>query len=471
MNEISQATETQAAFARLAEEIEGFYEGIRDLPVAQPVDLEAIRAHLGATYGSFASAQPVIEVIGDVARMLREWNTHVTHPRNFGLFNPSVHLASVYADTLTAAFNPQLAVWTHAAAANEIERMVLRFFLECLGFDPDTSAANFTTGGAEANLSALTVALTAKFPTYGMDGAPGNAVFYASVESHGSLGKIAHQTGIGRRALHAIPVDEHLRLDVDALRRQIAADRAAGLQPFLVVGTAGTTPAGIIDPLGEIAGVCQVEGLWFHVDAAYGGAARLSSELVLHMNGIQRADSVTWDAHKWLSVPLGAGMFFCKHRKAVEQTYAIHASYMPSGEAVDPYVTTIQWSRRLIGLKVFMVLATLGIDGVVDLIDRQTQMGDLLRGKLKERGWQVVNRTFLPVICFTHPALQGDDARLAALLKRLVDGGEVWISQVSLSTGVTALRACITSFRTDEADIDALVDALERALEGESANG
>jgi glutamate/tyrosine decarboxylase-like PLP-dependent enzyme len=454
-------------FTVLAEEISTFQDGIRDLPVIPPVTREVILDHLQATYGAFEAALPLDDVIRDVSQMLRDWNVQVTHPRYFGLFNPSVHPASIYADALVAAYNPQLAAWSHSAAASEMERLTLNLLMTHLGFDPVTSMAFFTSGGAESNLSAITVALTAKFPEYGTEGAPQNAVFYGSQESHGSLSKSAHQTGIGRRALQIIPADANLQMDVNALEAQIQQDLAAGKQPFMVVATAGTTAAGIIDPLDQIAEVCEKYQLWLHVDAAWGGSGVLSPRLRPYYQGIEGADSVTWDAHKWLSVPLGAGMFFCKHRDMVEKTFGITTSYMPPekyADTFDPYVTSPQWSRRFIGLKLFMSFATQGFDGIVALIEHQTQMGDLLREKLRTQGWTLISETPLPVICFTHETFEGKPERIGEFLQRVYERGSVWLSQVSLAGTTPGLRACITSIYTTEADVDFLVTELNTVL-------
>jgi aromatic-L-amino-acid decarboxylase len=458
---------------RVMEEVERFYGDVRSLPVAPHVDAARIRRHLEETYGEFRAPLSLEEVLDDVLRMLRDWNLQVTHPRYFGLFNPSVHLSSVAADTLVAAFNPQLAVWSHAPAANEIERHTLAFFARALGYDPARVASAFTTGGSEANTSAVLVALAGAAPDWGERGLcafAGTPTIYASEESHHSFEKIARSCGLGREALRLVPVRADLKMDVEALGARVHADRAAGLQPLLVVGTAGTTAAGIIDPLPEIADLCREEGLWFHVDAAYGGAAVLSSRLRPHLAGIERADSVTWDAHKWLSVPMGAGMFFCRERSAAALAFGVSAAYMPAriDATEDPYTHSFQWSRRFIGLKVFLPLATLGAEGIGALIDRQASLGDALREALLTEGWRPLNETPLPVVCFTHPRIESGELSLDRILEQLDARRDVWISQVRLAGTTRALRACITSFRCDPGDVDHLVRALAGALTSSS---
>jgi glutamate/tyrosine decarboxylase-like PLP-dependent enzyme len=403
-------------------------------------------------------------VVGDVEAMMRKWQVQVTHPRYFGLFNPSVTPASVIADTLVAAYNPQLATWRTSPAANEIERHTLGWLAGKFGLPP-TTAANFTSGGAEANLSALIVALTRAFPEYGENGLQALSMapaIYLTREAHDSFHKIAHMTGIGRRALRTIATDRDLKMDVEDLARRVSEDRRAGLAPLMVVGTAGTTAAGAIDPLPELARFCRSEKLWFHVDAAWGGAAILSPRLRAYLDGIDAADSITCDAHKWFSVPMGAGMFFCRHPDVVGEAFRARTAYMPpqtAGPVVDPYTTSVQWSRRFTGLKLFLALAEQGATGYVDMSERHAHVGDVLRECLRRDGWRVVNSTPLPLVCFTRDGLVASEF-LATLYNQQV----AWMSEVRLNGDAPVIRACVTSFRTQESDIDRVVREMSRLI-------
>jgi len=304
------------------------------------------------------------------------------------------------------------------------------------------------------------------FSESGLHGLDEQPIVYVTSESHHSIVKAAHMSGIGRSAVQTVEVDSDLRLDVPSLRAAIEADRGRGRKPFLVVATAGTTAAGIIDPVPELAALCQEEGLWLHVDAAWAGAACLSPRLLPELAGIERADSVTWDAHKWLSVPMGAGMFFCTHPELVRRTFGVDTAYMPghTEDTLDPYATTIQWSRRHIGLKVFMSLAALGAEGYCRAIEHQTEQGDQLRRELSSRGWRIVNKTPLPVVCFTRPELESGAVDAGELAERLYDRN-FWISTVRLgSTPSPILRACITSYETTTEDTVALAEAVTEAL-------
>lgn len=452
----------------LESEIEAYRKDSRTLPVIPHVTPAELRLELEAHY-KFEDPVPLEEITADVMRLLRDYIVHVTHPRYFGLFNPSVRYASLVADLLVALYNPQLATWSHAPAANEIERHTLRHFTRSLGWDPDSAMMNFTSGGMEANLSAVLVALAHHYPdsvNAGITQLASCPVIYLTSESHHSFVKIARMTGLGTHFLHEVPTDKDHIMDTEALVQLIKEHRESGQLPFIVVGTAGTTGAGLIDPLDQIAEIAEQNGLWFHVDAAWGGSALLSPRLRALLAGIEKADSVTWDAHKWLSVPMGAGMFFCRHRETVRRAFAVTTSYMPDeiGEgALDPYTTTVQWSRRMIGLKVFMALAEAGSGGYANLIEHQAREGDYLREQLGKAGWVVVNKTQLPVVCFSHADIRSGKSSTKDILKEIYARNRVWISDYLLGGKEPVLRACITSYKTGHNDIDYLIEELEVA--------
>lgn len=440
---------------------------IHDGPITPNVSPEEIRSYLAARY-DFGEKMPLDEVIADVEKMLKTWQVQITHPRYFGLFNPSVTFASVVADTLVAMYNPQLASWRTSPAANEVEKFTLAWLAAKFGL-PQETLATFTSGGAEANHSAVIVALTRAFPDYGDSGLRclgGTPIIYLSQEAHHSFEKIAHMTGLGRQALRTVAADSHLRMDIADLERKISEDRRNGFVPLMVVGTCGTTTAGAIDPLREIGEFCRTHGLWFHVDAAWGGAAILAPSLKPRLDGIEAADSITCDAHKWFSVPMGCGMFFCRYPESVVQAFRADTGYMPakaSSVAFDPYTTSIQWSRRFIGLKLFVSLAANGESGQAEMIEHQVRMGRLLKELLAVSGWRIVNDTPLPVLCFDRDGLNVSEF-LTSLRERQV----AWMSEAQIN-GASVVRACITSFKTTESDVHWVVEEMNR-LASENAD-
>jgi glutamate/tyrosine decarboxylase-like PLP-dependent enzyme len=447
-------------FEQLQHEFERVQAEVAQGPLVPTTGVDEIRSHLASHY-HFQKQIPLNDVVRDAERMLRTWQVQVTHPRYLGLFNPAVTLPSVIAETMVAIYNPQLANWRTSPAGNEIERHTLGWLASKFGL-PENTIATFTSGGNEANLTAVTVALSQAFPEYdehGVRGLKASPSLYLTDEAHHGFHKIAHMTGIGRHAVRPVATDRRLKLDVESLRRQVRQDREDGWAPFMVVGTAGTTATGVIDPLSDIAQFCRDEKLWFHADAAWGGAAILSPTLKDHLAGIERADSITCDAHKWLSVPMGCGMFFCRHRDSVARAFHAGVTYVSgkqSGPVFDPLANSAQWSRRFIGLKLFLALAHLGESGYAAMIEHQARMGDVLRQALTASGWRVVNETPFPLICFTREHLD-PAAFIAALHRRQI----AWMSEARVD-GAPVLRACITNFRTTEADIHQIVEELSQ---------
>jgi glutamate/tyrosine decarboxylase-like PLP-dependent enzyme len=460
--------DTDRAFAILLQEIGAHLDDPRGRAVTPRVDARELRRQIELRYRDLSSGRPLADLARDAVRMLREWNVQITHPRYFGLFNPSVKPASVLADALVSLFNPNLAARAAAQGACAIERFTLDRFLDLLGFPVAESEASFTSGGGEANHQSLLAALAHRFPRFVEEGAAAlgsRPVLYLSADAHGSLPKAAQACGLGRRAVRTVRLDSRRRLDPADLAEQIARDREEGFAPFFVAATAGTTAAGALDPIAGAADVAEREGLWLHVDAAWGGLALLSPKLRPLLAGIERADSVTWDAHKGLSVPLGAGMFFTRHRAAAERAFTVDAAYMPraDGGGGDPYALTLQWSRRFIGLKVFLTLASSGLEGIAAEVERMAAVGEALRQRLREGGWRIINETPLPVVCFTHERIESGAVRGVDLLDRVLRRGRVWLSHVKLD-GRFALRACITSFLAGDEDVQLLVEELRSAL-------
>ena len=453
----------------LGSEIKRFNEGIREIPVTRPFDPKKIKESLRSQF-DFKNPMDMSDLVVQVSHLLKSHNLHVTHPRYFGLFNPSVRESGIVADALVALYNPQLAVWSHAPIANEIEQYTLGVFKNALGFDKETTHANFTTGGAEANFSAVLAALIYYFPQISAEGLAGvkkRPLIYLTAESHHSFVKIVRQTGLGTNSIVEIVTNAKHKLSPSKLEQRIISDKSSGAAPLMIVGTAGTTGAGLVDPLPELAEIAERNNLWFHVDAAWGGSASLSPKLRQHLNGIEHADSVTWDAHKWLSVPMGAGMFFCKNIDAINRAFSITTSYMPGasgGNTIDPYSTSVQWSRRMIGLKVFIILAELGLDGLISQVEGQARMGDILRNRLLQAGWLIRNDTDLPVICFTNSDIVEGKISTEKIVSEIQARGKVWISDVTLGGKEKVLRACVTSFRTNEDDIECLLNELELAM-------
>lgn len=455
----------------IGDQIERYWCDVASLPVAPALDLLPLRRELEAF--DFAAPQPPLEALRCALAGLRSNQVHTPHPRYFGLFNPAPTAMGVVADALVAAFNPQIAAWSHNPFAAEVERHLIRTFGIAFGYPPASVDGVFTSGGAEANHTALLCALTQKIPAFGRDGAAAAkqlpAIFVGAL-GHDSVLKAARMCGIGTRSVHAVPVDGALRMTPAALEQAFAAISPA--QPVLVVATAGSTSAGVVDDLQGLGELAHRYQAWFHVDAAWGGFAALLPELRPWVAGLERADSITFDAHKSLSVPMGAGMFLTRHPDILERTFRVGADYMPrDGDGAsmaqpDPFAHSMQWSRRFIGLKLFLSLAVAGWPGYLAALRHQCAMGDLLRQQAPARGWTVANATPLPLVLLQDATAAHSPAALDAVVRAVVESGAAWISTVrwrSPQGEQSAIRACITNYRTQPEDIDALFTALDQA--------
>jgi glutamate/tyrosine decarboxylase-like PLP-dependent enzyme len=422
------------------------------------LDLKSFRRELEGF--DFTTPRPLAELLDWSIGMLEHGVTHQTHPRYFGLFNPAPTFPAQCADRLVAFFNPQIASSSTSPAAVALEAHVIRAVAQRAGL-PAAAGGHFTSGGSEANYTGMLCALTRAHPRFAADGArafPGQPVFYVSRECHGSWVKIAHQAGIGRSAARLVATDGRGRLSVSALEEAVAADRAAGCVPFLLVASAGTSNAGMLDPLDACADFAARNRIWYHADAAWGGAMIASERLRGVLKGLERADSATIDAHKWFATTMGCGMFLVRDPTALTAAFQVSATYMPSHEAsLDPYMNTAQWSRRFLGLRLFLSLAAAGWAGHAAHIERAVAQTAWIRGELERRGWSIVNDSPFALLNVLPPAALGD-AR--TVVGRVLASGRAWVSLARFEER-DVIRICVTHGETSAADLAILVATLD----------
>lgn len=385
-------------------------------------------------------------------------NSHLS-PLSFGVFVPSPAFPAVLGDLLVSCLNLQLSGWSGAPAANEIEKQLVQWLAAEFGFAEGEMYGNFTSGGAEANTSGLLVAINSKHPKVHAEGVkaiPGFPTLYCSDQVHTSWIKSAKACGLGASCIRTINTNAAGEMDVTALRELIIRDQENGATPVLVVSTVGTTTAGSIDNLSAISEVCSAFKLHHHVDAAWGGAICLSSKHKKEIKGIEKVDSLTFDPHKWLSMPFSLGLFMAKDRAAVQRAFGMQTDYFPMDkENGDPCAMSSQWSRRFNGAKLFLTLKICGRQGIVDMVDRQIELGSYLKSRIEGAGWRIQNDTQLPVVCFTDPG--------GACPEKIREAA--WANLGAFITtpkfkGQTVLRAGIINFETEERHIDQLTEEL-----------
>ncbi len=458
------SAERKKLFNTLFEKIDYFYEHTKDYKISPDLDIPRIRTYINQV--DLNKGVDYIEAIELITKGLEKYSVHTPHPKYFGLFNPRSNFAGVLADTITASYNPQLAAWSHAPYAVEIEAKVIQDFCEKFGYQKASSDGVFTTGGAEANLTALLSSLNHQYPSFAENGLFGmhkKPIIFCSAEAHHSVQKSAKVVGLGYSAVKTIPTLPNLKMDTSALEEGIKISLANGKAPLMVIATAGTTGTGTLDDLEAINVICKKYNLWFHVDAAWGGAAILSNDLKKHLKGIEYASSITFDAHKWMSVPMGASLFLTKHKEILGKTFRITTEYMPKEandlDITDPFTHSIQWSRRFIGLKVYLSILLYGWEGYQKTIDHQAHMGLRLKEKLLEHNWTIKNDTPFPVVCFTDKQYEKDSNFTMNVLDAILLNGKSWMSVYPIN-GVSTFRACITNYNTTEQELDELVQEL-----------
>ena len=471
MPDLAWSTERAADFARRACDLyTELLQRFCDLPVARawtPGEVEA-----GVDIAVPADGLDDDELFDYLRRVTFELSSYPGHPMFMGYISGAGTPPGVAAELIAAGLNQNVGGFRLAPAATEIERRVARFFADRFGL-PESAGGTVVSGGALATLSALKVARDqcscADVKNYGVAEAAPLAV-YASTEAHAVVTRAVDVLGLGRRALRFIPVDGRQRMQVDELRRAIERDLAEGRRPLAIVATAGTTATGAIDPLPEIADVCREHAMWMHVDAAYGGALALSPELAPLLTGIERADSVAFDPHKWMGVPLGAGLVLYRNVRDAFDSYHIDASYTVedtdrTGSTFDYGSHGLQWSRGFDSLKIWLSLLAYGHETWGRRIAHDVELTRYLGAQIASRDdFEIVTPPSLSICCFRYlPPEPTDAAGVDELNWRLMTEsqthGRSYCSNAVVD-GRFALRSCIVNFRTEAVHIDRLLDDL-----------
>lgn len=389
----------------------------------------------------------------------------VPHPLYLGLVNSSPLPGGMIADLFISVFNNNAGAAEHAPPATSAERAVIGFLCDRLGLEGWTGL--ILPGGAMANLTALVAARDRHFPEWqkkGPTALDGDPVFYMSEDGHFSLPRAARVIGTGDASVHTVPTLGRGTMDPSELERMIRSDRRAGRLPFCVVATSGTTPTGAFDPIEEIAEVASARGLWLHVDAAYGGAVCLSEKHRSLMNGIEKADSVTIDPHKWFFIPVTAGAVLMKDRDALIHSHDIGVSYIPTdAEEPDAFRLAYTCSRRASALKVWFAWRAHGIRTVREAVERNIDLTDTLEERLVKEGFEVLPESPISVaLARALPeGVSGEalDRFQVDLSQAVIQSGVGWFSTVTHDSK-TWLRFNMLNLYTRKEDIDRLVETL-----------
>ena len=428
-------------------------ERLGELPPIREADAASLRAALGG---------PPPEQPEDAERALELLFEQVLpfgqlgdHPRFFARIGSPSNYVGVLADAAAAGFNVFTGSWTGGAGAATVELVVVDWLRELCGL-PQGAEGVVVTGGSVGTLTALAAARTAR-----LDGRPQpDAVVYQSDQAHAANARALAVLGFAPEQLRRLPSDDRLRLAPAALREAVAADLAAGRRPFCVVATAGTTSSGAVDPLAELADVCAEHGLWLHVDGAYGAAAVLCAAGREALRGLERADSLVLDPHKWLFQPYEIGCAIVREPGLLERTFSLAGEYLRDveGGEVNLRDRSVQLTRGGRALKLWLSIRVFGLAAFRDAVERGIALAEHAEAQLAVRpGWEVVTPAQLGIVCFRRA---GDDAEQSRIAAAMVRDGYAAPSTTVLR-GRVALRLCTINPRTTFEEIERTIERME----------
>ena len=465
--------EFRTAGHQLVNRIADFLDSLPTRPVTPGESPSVIRAAMDAARWLPREGAAPAELLDRAATLLFDHSLFNAHPRFWGYVTSSAAPIGTLGELLASAVNANCGAWLLSPMASEIEAQTVRWIAEMLGYPTDCGGL-FVSGGNMANIVCFLAARAAKAgPDIRTKGTGATRLrAYCSAETHTWIQKAADISGLGTDSVRWIDADAEFRIDIAALRSRIRADINAGDKPFLIIGNAGTVSTGAVDPLNELAPLCQEFDLWLHVDGAYGAPAVIAPESTSLFAGLGEADSIAVDPHKWLYAPLEAGCALVRDVSKLRDAFAYHPPYYHFGvEAINYFDLGPQNSRGFRALKVWLSLQQVGLNGYAQMISDDIRLSRAMYDRIAEtpelepltQGLSITTFRYVP------PDLDRMDGNVAEylndlnreLLTRLQQGGEAYLSNAVIG-GKYALRACIVNFRTSLQDVEALLPLVVR---------
>jgi aromatic-L-amino-acid/L-tryptophan decarboxylase len=468
----------RAAAHRVAEWTADYLRDVERFPVLSPAQPGSVRRGLPAAPPR--ESEPIDAVVADIEELLIPASTHWQSPGFMAYFASSGSGPGILGETLAAAFNVNAMLWRTAPAATELEQVTLDWLRQMVGL-PEPLFGVINDTASSSTLYALAAAREAqtdlRIRELGMAGRPElpRLRYYASAEAHSSVEKAGIVLGVGKEGLRRIPVDARFRMDPVALRQAIHEDIAAGIRPFAVVATAGTTSTTSVDPVSAIAALCEQHGLWLHVDAAYGGAAAIAPELRWVLDGAERADSIVVNPHKWLFTPIDCSVLWTRRPDVLRDAFSIVPEYLATADGSErdapnlmDYGTSL--GRRMRALKLWMVIRYFGTDGLAQRIREHCEYASMLARWIDgEQDFELLAPAPLSVVCLrAHPPGLDDPGTLDSLNQRIVErintGGRFFVSHTKLR-GEYAIRVAFGNLRQEQRHAHGVIAALRGAID------
>src|SRR5215213_4065265 len=461
--------------------VAGYLARSGDYPVLAQVEPGQLRSQLPPSPPE--RGEPMKEILEDFERFIVPAVTHWNHPSFFAYFATSASAPGILGEMLAAAIDAKAMLWRTSPASTELEEVALDWLRQLMGLPAEFGGIIYDTASVATMhaVAAAREALNLRVREDGMSGRTDLPLLrlYASEQSHSSVEKALIARGLGQRSLVKVPADDEFRMDAAALAELIDEDKRAGHLPFCVVATVGTTSTTSIDPVPAVADVCEREGLWLHVDAAYAGSAAVVPELRHVLDGCARADSLVTNPHKWLFTPFDLSALYCRRLDVLRRAFTLTPEYLrtPEQDAVrNGSDYGVQLGRRFRSLKLWMILRYFGHDRLAAFIREHCRLAASFAGWVEaSTDWELLAPVPLSVVCFrARPRVEGetDDARAArldALNERLMEAvnatGEIFLSHTKLG-GRFTLRLAVGNIRTEESHVRRAWALLNEKLSG-----
>lgn len=453
--------EMRAMGYRVVDMLIEHFEQVREQPVTRKASRPALEARLREPIPQ--QETDAATVLEQVQRDVLDTIMHLDHPRFFAFVPGPSNFVSVMADTLASGFNIFAGTWLEASGPTQVELVTIDWLRQLCGL-PETAGGLFVSGGSVANLTALATARHIK-----LNDNIQNAIVYCSDQTHSSVARALRILGFPSSQVRLLSTDEQFRLRPDDVKRAIAQDRDAGNIPFCVIASAGTTSTGAIDPLDELADLCHDEGLWLHVDGAYGASAMISERGRVLLKGLERADSLSLDPHKWLFQPYEMGCVLVREAHWLKETFHILPEYLKDidqgHEETNFCDYGIQLTRGTRALKLWMSLKVFGLDAFQQAIEHGMVLAEYAEKVLRaSSSWEVVTPAQIGIVTFRYApnncTSQEQEHINQQLVDSLIQDGFAMLSSTVLN-GRTTLRLCTINPRTTNEDIRATIERLE----------
>ena len=433
----------------------------------QPVTKEAddLQIEKIKEIGIPEKGRPVDDVVNEMVNEVYKYSGNPNHPRFFGFVPGPASSVSWLGDVMTSAYNIHAGGSKLAPIVNCVEQEVIHWMTSQIGFS-ESAGGIFVSGGSMANITALTAARDKKLN----DETLHLGVAYVSDQTHSSVAKGLRVIGISDNRIRRIPTNEHFQLDMTELEKAIEKDKANGYIPFVVVGTAGTTNTGSVDPLKEISALCKKHEMWFHVDGAYGGSVLVSSKYKHLLDGIELADSVSWDAHKWLFQTYGCAVVIAKDIRDLYRSFHVNPEYLKDIQSDNEFVNMwdigIELTRPARGLKLWLTLQVLGSELIGSAIEHGFQLAEWAQEEVSQKkDWEIISPAQLAILNFRYaPADLSDEQKdeiNTKISERLVESGYAAMFTTVLN-GKTVLRLCAIHPEATQEDIKTTFQLLDK---------